>query len=60
QQIADLQKENFNLKLRIYFLEENAKKYHNGEEQDIYQINIELKVELESLKKDLVDKQELL
>jgi len=26
QQIADLQKENFSLKLRIYFLEERTKK----------------------------------
>ncbi|XP_032905294.1 myomegalin-like isoform X3 [Amblyraja radiata] len=59
-QITDLKKENFNLKLRIYFLEERMQqKFDNGSE-DIFKMNIELKVELESLKHELKEKQELL
>jgi len=37
QQIADLQKENFSLKLRIYFLEERTKKEGIADE-DVYNI----------------------
>ncbi|XP_066294770.1 myomegalin-like isoform X4 [Branchiostoma lanceolatum] len=57
EQIAELKKENFSLKLRIYFMEERMQ---HGEEEDIEKTNIELKVEVESLKKELHDKQELL
>jgi len=38
QQIAELQKENFSLKLRIYFLEERTKKEFDGSGEDIYKI----------------------
>ncbi|XP_076436718.1 uncharacterized protein LOC143276177 isoform X2 [Babylonia areolata] len=59
QQITDLKKENFSLKLRIYFLEERMQqKYGDGE--DVFKTNIELKVNVQSLKKELEDKQELL
>ncbi|KAJ8300735.1 hypothetical protein KUTeg_022254 [Tegillarca granosa] len=59
QQLAELKKENFSLKLRIYFLEERMQqKFGDGE--DVFKTNIELKVEVESLKKDLADKHELL
>ncbi|XP_048245211.1 uncharacterized protein LOC124145574 isoform X3 [Haliotis rufescens] len=59
QQIAELKKENFSLKLRIYFLEERMQqKFGDGE--DVFKTNIELKVQVESLKKELMDKQELL
>nr|KAG5710593.1 hypothetical protein BaRGS_013239 [Batillaria attramentaria] len=59
QQITELKKENFSLKLRIYFLEERMQqKYGDGE--DVFKTNIELKVAVQSLKKDLEDKQELL
>ncbi|XP_074871230.1 CDK5 regulatory subunit-associated protein 2 isoform X4 [Carettochelys insculpta] len=59
-QITDLKKENFNLKLRIYFLEERMQQKFDGPAEDIYKINIELKVEVESLKRDLQERERLL
>ncbi|XP_032653818.1 CDK5 regulatory subunit-associated protein 2 isoform X4 [Chelonoidis abingdonii] len=59
-QITDLKKENFNLKLRIYFLEERMQQKFDGPIEDIYKINIELKVEVESLKRDLQEREKLL
>uniref|UniRef100_A0A8C0IX18 CDK5 regulatory subunit-associated protein 2 n=1 Tax=Chelonoidis abingdonii TaxID=106734 RepID=A0A8C0IX18_CHEAB len=52
--------ENFNLKLRIYFLEERMQQKFDGPIEDIYKINIELKVEVESLKRDLQEREKLL
>ncbi|KAF4076987.1 hypothetical protein AMELA_G00202890 [Ameiurus melas] len=59
-QITALKKENFNLKLRIYFLEEHVQQKCDGSTEEIYKTNIELKVEVESMKRDLAEKQELL
>ncbi|KFQ22947.1 CDK5 regulatory subunit-associated protein 2, partial [Merops nubicus] len=59
-QITDLKKENFNLKLRIYFLEERMQQKFDGATEEIYKINIELKVEIESLKRDLQEREKLL
>ncbi|KAM9117042.1 CDK5 regulatory subunit-associated protein 2 isoform 2-T2 [Pangshura tecta] len=59
-QITDLKKENFNLKLRIYFLEERMQQKFDGPTEDVYKINIELKVEVESLKRDLQEREKLL
>ncbi|XP_026091054.1 CDK5 regulatory subunit-associated protein 2-like isoform X3 [Carassius auratus] len=59
-QITALKKENFNLKLRIYFLEEHVQQKCDDSTEDIYKTNIELKVEVESMKRDLAEKQELL
>ncbi|XP_062446903.1 CDK5 regulatory subunit-associated protein 2 isoform X2 [Rhea pennata] len=59
-QITDLKKENFNLKLRIYFLEERMQQKFDGPTEEIYKINIELKVEIESLKRDLLEREKLL
>ncbi|XP_068011743.1 CDK5 regulatory subunit-associated protein 2 isoform X1 [Melanerpes formicivorus] len=59
-QISDLKKENFNLKLRIYFLEERMQQKFDGPTEDIYKINIELKVETESLKRELQEREKLL
>lgn len=59
-QITDLKKENFNLKLRIYFLEEQVKEKLDGANENIYRTNIELKVEVESLKHHLQEKHNLL
>ncbi|XP_043476790.1 centrosomin isoform X3 [Leptopilina heterotoma] len=56
--LCTLQKENFNLKIRIYFLEERMG--ITSADEDAIKKNIELKVEIESLKKELVEKQELL
>ncbi|XP_022089009.1 myomegalin-like isoform X3 [Acanthaster planci] len=56
QQISELKKENFSLKLRIYFMEERIEQNFD----DDTKTNIELKVEIESLKKDLMEKQQLL
>uniref|UniRef100_A0A3Q1GR52 Centrosomin N-terminal motif 1 domain-containing protein n=1 Tax=Acanthochromis polyacanthus TaxID=80966 RepID=A0A3Q1GR52_9TELE len=60
QHLNDLKKENFSLKLRIYFLEETFQ--HNFEDSgdNVLKKNIELKVEVESLKKELEEKQQLL
>ncbi|CAD5118709.1 DgyrCDS7391 [Dimorphilus gyrociliatus] len=57
QQLAELKKENFNLKLRIYFLEQNSKK---GGVLDSEREIIDIKVENESLKKEIQDKTEIL
>uniref|UniRef100_A0A8D2M1Y3 CDK5 regulatory subunit-associated protein 2 n=1 Tax=Zonotrichia albicollis TaxID=44394 RepID=A0A8D2M1Y3_ZONAL len=59
-QITDLKKENFNLKLRIYFLEERMQQKFDGPTEEIYKINIELKVEIESLKRELREREKLL
>ncbi|XP_031233529.1 CDK5 regulatory subunit-associated protein 2 isoform X1 [Mastomys coucha] len=59
-QITELKKENFNLKLRIYFLEERMQQEFAGPTEHIYKTNIELKVEVESLKRELQEKDQLL
>ncbi|KAJ4925826.1 hypothetical protein JOQ06_008012 [Pogonophryne albipinna] len=59
-QITALKKENFNLKLRIYFMEERMQQKCDDSTEDIFKTNIELKVELESMKRDLAEKHELL
>lgn len=61
EQLSQLKKENFNLKLRIYFLEERMG-HMNGvdDKEDPVKKNIELKVEAETLRKDVSDKQDLL
>ncbi|XP_041049228.1 CDK5 regulatory subunit-associated protein 2 isoform X3 [Carcharodon carcharias] len=59
-EITELKKENFNLKLRIYFLEERMQQKFDCGSEDIFKMNIELKVELESLKRELKEKQGLL
>ncbi|XP_037706849.1 CDK5 regulatory subunit-associated protein 2 isoform X3 [Choloepus didactylus] len=59
-QITELKKENFNLKLRIYFLEERMQQEYDGPTEHIYKTNIELKVEVESLKRELLEREQLL
>ncbi|KAG5667763.1 hypothetical protein PVAND_015733 [Polypedilum vanderplanki] len=66
-QLAALRKENFNLKLRIYFLEEKpasstpkTNTMLNSSIETINKENIDLKVENESLRKEVEEKQELL
>ncbi|RXN22795.1 myomegalin-like isoform X10 [Labeo rohita] len=58
--LNDLKKENFSLKLRIYFLEERIQQKFEDSSDEIYRTNIELKVEVESLKQELQEKQQLL
>ncbi|XP_069823488.1 myomegalin isoform X2 [Dendropsophus ebraccatus] len=60
QHLNDLKKENFSLKLRIYFLEERIQHKYEDSSNDVYRSNIELKVEVESLKQELSEKQQLL
>uniref|UniRef100_A0AAY4EFA2 Centrosomin N-terminal motif 1 domain-containing protein n=1 Tax=Denticeps clupeoides TaxID=299321 RepID=A0AAY4EFA2_9TELE len=60
QHLNDLKKENFSLKLRIYFLEERIQQKFEDSSEDVYKTNIELKVEVESLKQELQEKQQLL
>uniref|UniRef100_A0A8C9ZM99 Centrosomin N-terminal motif 1 domain-containing protein n=1 Tax=Sander lucioperca TaxID=283035 RepID=A0A8C9ZM99_SANLU len=54
--LNDLKKENFSLKLRIYFLEEKIQQKFEESGDDVHKRNIELKVEVESLKKELEEK----
>ncbi|XP_069336865.1 myomegalin isoform X16 [Eulemur rufifrons] len=58
QHLNDLKKENFSLKLRIYFLEERMQQKYEASREDVYKRNIELKVEVESLKRELQDKKQ--
>ncbi|XP_024909983.1 myomegalin isoform X12 [Cynoglossus semilaevis] len=60
QHLNDLKKENFSLKLRIYFLEEKIQQKFEESSDDVHKRNIELKVAVESLKQELEDKQQLL
>ncbi|XP_055459672.1 myomegalin-like isoform X10 [Psammomys obesus] len=56
--LNDLKKENFSLKLRIYFLEERMQQKYEASREDVYKRNIELKVEVESLKRELQDRKQ--
>uniref|UniRef100_A0A6J0VBE3 Myomegalin isoform X9 n=1 Tax=Pogona vitticeps TaxID=103695 RepID=A0A6J0VBE3_9SAUR len=58
--LNDLKKENFSLKLRIYFLEEHIQQKYEASREDVYRQNIELKVDVESLKRELQEKQQIL
>lgn len=63
--MRDLKKENFNLKLRIYFLEErlgssSRLSMASNSKEDLIQTNMELKVQFESLKYDIGEKSDLL
>ncbi|XP_022257295.1 golgin subfamily B member 1-like isoform X2 [Limulus polyphemus] len=60
QHIADLRKENFNLKLKLYFLEEKMEKKYDGDSKELHRINIKLQVDVETLHKELEQKHKLL
>ncbi|XP_073517185.1 uncharacterized protein [Phyllobates terribilis] len=60
KQITELKKDNFNLKLRIYFLEEQVQRRCDTSNDELHRMNIELKVEVESLKHDFQEKHNLL
>ncbi|XP_028300029.1 myomegalin-like isoform X3 [Gouania willdenowi] len=60
QHLNDLKKENFSLKLRIYFLEEKVQQKFEEGGENVHRENIELKVEVESLKKELEEKEQLI
>ncbi|XP_044594990.1 centrosomin isoform X7 [Cotesia glomerata] len=60
-QLSALQKENFQLKMRVFFLEEKMGYVGLGTtEEDNIKKNIELEVENRELKKEIEEKQELL
>ncbi|GFN73750.1 Cdk5 regulatory subunit associated protein 2, partial [Plakobranchus ocellatus] len=59
KQISDLKKENFSLKIRIFHMEERMQQRY-GDGQDVYKTNVELQVQVEKLKKDIADKQDLI
>ncbi|XP_072761406.1 uncharacterized protein Cnn isoform X3 [Anoplolepis gracilipes] len=61
-ELSNLKKENFQLKLRIYFLEEKnpGRSGISSSDEDIIKTNVELKDELEKLRKELKEKQVLL
>lgn len=54
QQIEGLEKENFDLKLRIYFLEQQK----GVNKDDTLKVNIDLKVQLQSIHQEFQTKQE--
>lgn len=59
--MTSLKKENFNLKLRIYFLEEKNPGIHTADgTESFFKQTVDLKVEIEALRKELNDKQDLL
>jgi chromosome segregation ATPase len=58
-QLSELRKENFGLKLRIYHLEE-ALNTKWGERSEGWQLNIDLQVQMDNLKKELAEKDELI
>lgn len=62
EQMTSLRKENFNLKLRIYFLEEKNPGIHTGADgtESFFKQTVDLKVEIEALRKELNEKQDLL
>ncbi|XP_013783776.1 CDK5 regulatory subunit-associated protein 2-like isoform X2 [Limulus polyphemus] len=60
QQIADLRKENFNLKLKLYFLEEKMEKKFDGDSKELHRVNIKLQVDVATLHKELEQKHKLL
>ncbi|RZF44624.1 hypothetical protein LSTR_LSTR000576 [Laodelphax striatellus] len=61
EQMAELKKENFNLKLRIYFIEERQEQLKGVKDiEELFNKNLELSCELDSLRKDLSEKEELL
>lgn len=60
EQLSNLRKENFNLKLRIYFLEERMGANLNADNETDLKNNVELMVELQNARKELEDKQDLL
>ncbi|KAL5251547.1 hypothetical protein ACHWQZ_G017051 [Mnemiopsis leidyi] len=60
QLMADLKKENFSLKLKIYYLETTLSKVSGVEEFDVLAENVQLKVEKENIMKELSTNKELL
>ncbi|XP_059608537.1 centrosomin isoform X2 [Phlebotomus argentipes] len=61
EQMTTLQRENFNLRLRIYFLEEKLNGSAMGQgTESLFKQNVDLKVEIEAQKKELQEKHELL
>ncbi|XP_053626084.1 centrosomin isoform X2 [Plodia interpunctella] len=60
EQLNGLRKENFHLKLRIYFLEEKLGNGSPPAVQGLLEHNVRLQVEVEELRRQLSDKQELL
>jgi len=58
--ISDLKKENFSLKLRIYYMEERMQNNYSFDQEQTVKMNIELKVECDSLRKELQEKHDLL
>uniref|UniRef100_A0AAR5Q6X0 Centrosomin N-terminal motif 1 domain-containing protein n=1 Tax=Dendroctonus ponderosae TaxID=77166 RepID=A0AAR5Q6X0_DENPD len=59
-QLNNLKKENFDLKLRIYFLEEKMGTNFTLDKENIIKKNIELQVKVSNLQKDLNQKHEYL
>lgn len=60
EQMSALKKENFDLKLRMYFLEEKLGPNFSLEKEEILQKNVDLEMEIENLRKDVQEKHNLL
>ncbi|KAM9518083.1 uncharacterized protein ACWYII_044750 isoform 2-T2 [Salvelinus alpinus] len=57
QIISDLKKDNFNLRLRIFFYEERLQQRCDDSVEEMYKTNIDLKVEVETLKEEMKELQ---
>eukprot|EP00092_Neocalanus_flemingeri_P012858 GFUD01013854.1.p1 GENE.GFUD01013854.1~~GFUD01013854.1.p1 ORF type:complete len:1121 (+),score=326.05 GFUD01013854.1:259-3621(+) len=60
ESLRENKKENFNLKLRIFFLEERLALGKENSNENVVESNIDLKVQLESCKQELSEKLSLL
>ncbi|XP_066139249.1 centrosomin-like isoform X4 [Euwallacea fornicatus] len=59
EQLSSLKKENFNLKLRIYFLEEKLGAHFTLDKDNIVKKNIELQTQIASLQREVKERHEL-
>ena len=58
--ISELKKENFGLKMRIYYMEQRLHDAFDSDTEDLMKTNIELKVTIEHLKNENQEKKKLL
>jgi len=58
--LKSVKKENFNLKLKIFFLEEKLSQGDEDSDISLIQSNTDLKIQIENMKQDLNDKLDLL
>uniref|UniRef100_A0A1B6DG81 Centrosomin N-terminal motif 1 domain-containing protein n=1 Tax=Clastoptera arizonana TaxID=38151 RepID=A0A1B6DG81_9HEMI len=60
EELSSLKKENFNCKIRIYFMEERLTQMFGIEDVDLLKANTELKVDRDCLQREVTEKDELI